>query len=483
MRPRPATFLACGALLGACTLPAPGGMRPRPVTATGLAVAEQALRTALTAGSWEDAVVRATDPQRGAPDDALLRALYAGTTEYYAGRWRESAAAFERAATLADERVTWRLSRGALALASSDRALPYVPGENERLLAHQYALLAYAQAGDREGAAVEARRIGALLERRGSAADPRERATHAVLRYLSGVAFEMAGERGDAAVAYRNAGTLGADRVLPEPANVARRTRATAPSTGEVVVLIERGFVAHRVPTRMQVRVAGDSAADDAARLATRLGAALGDGAIWSDDVPALLALDDAPGRHAHGGRVLALAWPALRREGDVAPLAGLVSPTDAVVRIVSAWRGLGAGSAGPSHTPVLLRADLSDAVAADFRRDRNWLVTRLVARAAVRQVVVAQARRRARPLGDLVASLGSMVEQADTRSWHLLPARLEVLRLRLPAGAQPLAVDVGGRTRQLGVVPVVAGGLTLFPVRLWRDDTPAAAHVAAAGI
>ena len=214
MRPRPATLMACAALLlGGCAIPAPGAVRPRPVTATGLAVAEQALRTALSAGSWDDAVARATDVERGAPDDALLRALYAGTTEYYAGRWRESVAAFDRAATLAEERTTWRLSRGALALASSDRALPYVPGENERLLAHQYALLAYAQAGDREGAAVEARRIGALLERV-EAPDPRERATHAVLRYLSGVAFEMAGEREDAAVAYRNAGTLPVDLSL-----------------------------------------------------------------------------------------------------------------------------------------------------------------------------------------------------------------------------------------------------------------------------
>ncbi len=478
MRPRPATILACGALLmGACTLPAPGAVRPRPVTATGLAVAEQALRTALSAGSWDDAVARATDPLRGAPDDVLLRALYAGTAEYYAGRWRESAAAFERAATLADERVTWRLSRGALALASSDRALPYVPGENEVLLAHQYALLAYAQAGDREGAAVEARRIGALLERR-PAADARERATHAVLRYLSGVAFEMAGEREDAAVAYRNARTLGADGAPPAPHAGAAR------ATGEVVVLIERGFVAHRVSTRMQVRVAGDSAADDAARLAERLGAALGDAGVWSDDVPPLLALDDGPRRHRRGGSLLALAWPALRRDRDVAPLDGLVSSTDAVVRIVSAWRGLGAGPVGLSHTPVLLHADLSDAVAADFRRDRGWLVTRLVARAAVRQAIVAQARRRARPLGDLVASVGTRVEQADTRSWQLLPARLEVMRLRLPAGAQPLAVDVGGRTRSLGVVQVPAGGLTLFPVRLWLDERPAVpAHVADAGI
>jgi len=96
----------------------------------------------------------------------------------------------------------------------------------------------------------------------------------------------------------------------------------------------------------------------------------------------------------------------------------------------------------------------------------------------------VSEARRHARPLGDLVASLGSAVEQADTRSWHLLPARLEIVRLRLPAGAQALSVDVDGRTRTLGVVQVPAGGLALFPVRLWPDGTPVhAARLADAGI
>jgi hypothetical protein len=501
MRARSLVVVSSALLLSACGLHVGRGVRVAPTTPAGLPLAEQALRTALAAGSWDDAVARATDPQRGAPTDALLRALYEGTTAYYAGRWRESAAAFDRAATLADDRVTWRLSRGALALAANDRVLPYVPGENERLLAHQYAMLAYLQAGDATGAAVEARRIGALLERAGPSTDPGERATHAVLRYLAGVAFEMAGEREDADVAYRNARALGAaDSTAPATtrATAAREARR-APRTGEVVVLVERGFVAHRVSTRLHVRVprgdaeAGDAVAADVDRVAAQVGAALqGDGALWTDAMPTIPVSpaydrdgrdDRARRRGARRADLLALAWPAFHRTARLDLLAGVVTPADAVVRTVASWRGLGVAAVG-APTPVLLRADLSEAMVADFRRDRTWIVTRLVARAALRQALVSEARRRARPLGDLIAAAGSFAEQADTRSWHLLPARLEVVRLRLPVGPQPLAVDLGGRTVPLGVVDVRAGGLTLHPVRLWDDAAPTpAARLADAGI
>jgi hypothetical protein len=74
----------------------------------------------------------------------------------------------------------------------------------------------------------------------------------------------------------------------------------------------------------------------------------------------------------------------------------------------------------------------------------------------------------------------------ADTRSWHLLPARLEVLRLRLPAGRQPLVARIDGRPVALGDVSVRAGGIAFVGVRLWDDagrPTVAGAVPGAAGI
>jgi hypothetical protein len=500
------TRTACGAallatMLSACALPGARAARTAPLTPWGLPRAEQSLRDALAANVWDDALARAADPARGAPGDPLLRALYEGSAAYYAGRHAASAAAFERAAVLTEERETWRLSRGVAALAAGDRVLPYVPGENERLLAHQYAMLARLRGGDAQGAAVEARRVDALLQRFSPTDDPRERALRAVLRYLSGVAFELAGERTDAAVAYRNARALGladsasasadapvADRAAPSRGR--RPRRAPAP-TGEVVVLVERGFVAHRVDTRLRVRAAR-GASDDAggfAAVAEGLGALLAtrlapDQGVWSDAASDVIRLDDA-GPEVRGGaarrshaELLTLAWPAFRRPTPLATLAGVFverAPAAALAQTVALVAGRAASAEPtPAPTPPLLTADLSEALAADLRRDRAGMLARLVARAALRQALVGEARRRAEPLGDLLAALGRSAERADTRSWHLLPARLELVRLRLPAGTRPLALDLGGATVPLGEVEVPANGLVLHAVRLWHDARPA---------
>jgi hypothetical protein len=130
-------------------------------------------------------------------------------------------------------------------------------------------------------------------------------------------------------------------------------------------------------------------------------------------------------------------------------------------------------------ESPGVLRADLSLAAAGDFKRDRARLLTRLVARAALRQTLVAQAGRKHRELGDLAAALGSAVEHADTRSWHLLPGTIEVVRLRLPAGRHVLHADVDGRLVPLGGVDVPRQGIAFLSARLWDDGATASPTLA----
>jgi hypothetical protein len=115
-----------------------------------------------------------------------------------------------------------------------------------------------------------------------------------------------------------------------------------------------------------------------------------------------------------------------------------------------------------------VVRGDLTAAAGGDFRRDRGALLARLVTRSAARAALAAGAGRKHRELGDVVRTLGNVVEHADTRSWHLLPGAVQVVRLRLPAGEQALDVDVGGRRVPLGTVRVAAGGVRFVSVRLW---------------
>jgi hypothetical protein len=149
------------------------------------------LRPALERGRYEAALARLTSGP-GAPSDALLRALHTGAVAHYAGRFDASARALGAAAALAEDRYTKSLGRNGLAMLTSDLVLPYAPGRTERLLVHYYGLVGYLKQDSAAAAAVEARRLSRLLAQYGEDRAPAERATHALMHYLAGVAFEAA---------------------------------------------------------------------------------------------------------------------------------------------------------------------------------------------------------------------------------------------------------------------------------------------------
>ena len=547
-------------LLGACASlsalarGAGDAMHPPALAANGLELTEQARRDALVVGRWDTTRTTAAltaeergEPTDDRPGDDLLRDLDRGTAAYYAGRWRASVAAFARAAALADDRETTRISRGALALASNDRVLPYAPGQNERLFVHYYAALAYLRAGATEDAAVEARRMSLLLQRYDGDRDSLEIGARAALRYVAGAIFEAAGAQNDADVAYRNAAALSGfalDGLTLGGATLGRPSITTAatstPAPGDVVIVLERGFVAHRVGQRLRVWTSrrGDAFASiDTIRQRVEL--ALHDNdAIWADArlpelrlawpadsdatssaaptqtvvptivpsvVPAVPAAPpatvdrptvdrptrlpttrlpilprptsiasvphDGPASAPHASprrrervddtddderwRPFTLAWPAFARPATLGVVGGVLVDT------------------GTTSAPVapLLRGDLSLAVAADFKRDRAARLARLVARAALRAQLVRSADRSDRSLGDLTAALGAAIERADTRSWHLLPADLEIVRLHLAPGTHHLTLDVDGQRIALGAVRIQPHTVQLVSARLWHAD------------
>jgi tetratricopeptide (TPR) repeat protein len=510
MRPRRTrTRIVAGALLLAVGLAGCSGLMTRTarsyaIAPSGLDVWEDALRRSLAAGQFEDAWRRSASEEAGGPGDRLLRALYAGAAAHYAGRYAESAEALERAGEIADERYTRSASKGALALVTNDRALAYVPGQTERAMVHYYALLDYLALDDVEGAAVEARRLSALLQRYvDGGRDPLDASTRAVLRYLAGVAFEAAGNPGDAGVAYRNARLLLAEARLPM---AGLRWPDSLPASaadgafGDVVVVVEQGFVAHRVDQSLHVRLgdadgrrlaaAGDRG-EDVQRVVSRVVSSLtgeADGGLYADARVREIRLldDDAPrdtpetaetaetAESVHEAiaaatsprrtaALLKLAWPAYRR-----PAASLVP-----VRVAS--------SADTTAMPLALRGDLSDAVVADFKRDRARLLSRLLVRAAARHALTQQVGRKHSELGDIFASVtGSVLERADTRSWHLLPGTISVVRLRMPVGRHTIRLDAGGAAlatgaaddaRTIGEVDVHAGRVTVLSTRIWPGD------------
>lgn len=228
----------------------------------------------LATGEYEAALERIGPEGDAAPTDAVLWLLYKGTVAHHAGRYEESAKALDLAHYISEARYTRRVGTGLVSLITNDRVLPYVPDRTERLLIHYYSALNYLKLQRPMEAAVEARRISLMLERYSEEPPLRDHAdlvSH--MRLVTGLLFQAAGERNDAEVSYRLAWAaagpkaardLAATLTAANPSGAASvhdvtlddvlpalrpggAISADPDSMGEVIVLIERGFIAPRI--------------------------------------------------------------------------------------------------------------------------------------------------------------------------------------------------------------------------------------------
>ena len=416
------------------------------------------LRRTLSVGRFDSALSRVSSRDEDAPKDKLLRSLYDGLVSFYAGEYERSGISLRAADDLAEDRYTKSVSRGVLALISNDRALDYMPGSNERLLVHYYAALGYLRRNDARGAAVEARRISVLLQQFDEKRDAADVSTRAFLRYFAGAVFEAAGERNDADVAYRNAAAL-APRSLP--------TTATGRGQGEVIVLLERGFVAHRVEETLIVELGGTERdrwskkweKDEDVTAMTSLGSflrqldALEDGGVYRSG-SRRLTRDRSRDSVEY---VLKVAWPVFL------PAVRQNEPASVIAD----------GGVAASFPLV---GDISEGIVSDYRRARTVILLRTIARGVVKYIAAEQAGKQKGETGKVIANVaGALLEHADTRSWHMLPADVSLARVALPAGRQRLTLRLGpatpaeaARTVDLGEVDVRPGELSFVTTRLW---------------
>jgi hypothetical protein len=394
----------------------------------GIARGQQRLREALVRADFSEAL-------SWREDDALLRELNVGVSSYYASQFARSAAVLDSAALLADDRITKSLSKDALALVTNDMARPYQPRRTERLFIPYYSMLAYARLEQWEDAAVEARRLSALLAQYATDHTDAERATHATLHYLAGAVFERAGERAEAQVSYRNARALVPSWPGSEAANVTS-------GDGEILVVVERGFVAHRATESINIFF-GESDRDSVHSGPYRGDRHRNDGDHDDDD----------------GGYWLSVALPSVRRSHRVVG--------DPSVMIDGA-------STGASRLGMLL----DDATTEDERRERVALIARATVRAAAKYAVTKAVKDKKGEVAGTLTNIGaSLMERADVRSWHLLPQEITLLRVRAPAGQRNLQIAIDGSTAErvdVGSVNVRAGLVTIAAVRLWHEPRPA---------
>jgi uncharacterized protein len=472
-----------------------GILRSYDIAPGGLRADEDVLRRMLAAGQAGSAFDRVRED---APDDEMLHALYHGVLAFHAGDYAESARVLDIASHIADERMTKSLSRSAFSLITNDLVLPYEPAPTERLMIPYYAALARLRMGDRDGAAVEARRLSLLLQRFDDDAGRVDPALRGTFRYIAGAIFEAVGEYGDADVAYRNAFSV--DSTLPHLTDT--------DSLGTVLVVLEQGFVAHRAEQGLAVlllpeeveAIAHGKAEDRAAVslfVASRIidYAAL-DAAYGRSNAPTLLHVP-APERSVvprTRKRTVCTDAAAAGATDSVATGARRVANRECTEKdeeigglpylLKVAWPVLRASHRmQPAHMVVEEQSiefagvtDLSRGVVHDFERERALIVARTIARGTAKLALTKGAERKLEEkneaAGTLVGLLGNisnvLTERADTRSWHLLPAGVSVARVALPPGDHVLTLTVGGREIVAPRVEVSAGRLAVLAVRAW---------------
>jgi hypothetical protein len=495
MRLATRTLLATTALLGAC---ATSG---RQYGRDGLARVDHVVRENLVAGRYGSAYEAALGKDAHLRD-RLLRALAVGTLGLYAARTDSSVWALDRAWSLAEDRWSKRLASAAASVAVNDYVLPYTPGPTERLFIPFYGALSWSARGDRDDAAVEARRLVQLLGEAApdsTALAPGE--LRGLLHYVAGAVFEAAGDRPAADVAYRNA-----ERLVSVP--MSRDTSAADSLSGDVVVVLEQGFVGHPAPRELTVWVSRDELGalrshGDERRLGTAGSVRAREGMFRYHPYYSRRGLDVG----------LTINWAEFRDGRDVAPSVML--------------------AAHGAAQSVVGGGNVTRAVRADFERGQPARFTRALLRASGRAAIYKAAgdqlskagdndRRRnprsaerdergergdrgegsipAKPdmlealkkekegkddhdrtaVGRVLAGIGLFAlaaaaevnDPADLRSWNLLPHDLRVVRLRLGAGERDVRAVIDGEEILVGRAVVRAGEVTVLSQRLFRSPS-----------
>jgi uncharacterized protein len=409
------------------------------------------------------------------PGDGLLLDLHRGLVLRQAGRYRESNQTLERAEALAEARITRSLARAAGSFLVSDRVLDYEPAPTERLMIPFYRMLNHLDLGDVEAAVVEARRGAALADRLTDEGGICRQ--DAVVTLVGAHVFDLGGEKEDAEVARRRAARIDAECGAGSLAELAAGEGGDgdADGGGEILVLVEEGFVAHRVSRSIQVPLWPEEV--EALRT---------EGAAGVAGVSALVAarmLGVMVERGTHGWALDDLPRVQWQNLSEGAQLVRVSWPASALAASRPAGVTFAVGDAGSRQ---LAGTDLSARAVADLEGDRAAIAARAVARAVARTFLVREVERRvekehgrsaARFAGLLTNVTANALDEPDTRTWTLLPDRLSLVRLSVPAGRHDVTGQVAGtgdalRTVDLGTVEVSAGERQLLVARLWGSET-----------
>lgn len=419
------------------------------------------------------------DPGLYGSQSKLLYHLDLGILFHYAGLYDSSIVEFETANRLHEDLFTKSVSNEAAAFLTNDNTRPYRGAPHEIVLMHLYQAFNYLALGKTDEALVEARQTQTFLQeqQRKAGNDAKAYVDDGLYRTVAALAYEAAGQRDDALISlYHAIKAYRRDGETPPPSLTRYASRAFAandrqsdldalklapaeapgpgePVFGESAEIILVGS-SGKAPKLDQTVIWGTWVRDGVLVIHWQGPNGQVTETLPAPGLPASQVQNAAKGKRTRSGTTfhIKFALPSLKE-----------TPSRSR-HITFSIPGLGEAK---SET----YANLDDLLKKYLQESRTSVLTRTVVRVVLRTIASEQTKSElntSNPWLNLLLNIGTDVladqlEQADARTWFLLPRTVEIARLAVPPGTYaPTATAEDDRGAQ--VMTKTFPGITVKP-------------------
>ncbi len=379
-----------------------------------------------------------------------------GILHHYAGQYDSSIAALSEAVRIHDDLFAKSVTNEAAAFLTNDNIRPYRGKPYEIVLLHEFLAFDYLALGKYDDALVEIRQAQLFLDevKRKASSGSKEYVDDGMFRYLSAIAYQTAGRRDDAAIsmyhavkAFRQSPVSLPPSVASQAATLLKATdrnndlgelglastpTATADASGSEIIVIGH---AGRSPTLGQTVFWGTYERDGV--LVIHYHNPQGEVTTQVLPAPGLPASEVSKarrGRRTRSGTTfhVKFSMPAMK---DV----------ESKTRFFTV-----AGEAAPQPVRTEALTNLDPLLSQDLEANHAAILTRTVIRVALRTIAAEETKSAVsggNPLLNLVLNIGTdllsdQLEQADTRTWFLLPGTVQMARLPVKPGVHSFSME-----------------------------------------
>lgn len=350
--------------------------------------------------------------------DAPLYFLNKGMLLRMNGRYAESNAAFESAKKIISRVEVTSVTEQVKSFVVNDAVRSYEGEDFEKVLIHLYQALNYLDLQQPDEARVEVLQLNVRLHELYGGNNEVTLAEEAVARTLSGVIFEGLGEWSDALISYRKAyeayqlylKKYGVP--LPESLKFALLRLTERQGLDDELRRYREEFAMSAWPSVSSRMENGELVLT----VHSGLVALKGEAASQVIDVTS--------------GRLIRIALPVYRPRPQVV--------TQARLRV------------GEQSVPLDLMEDVNALAIKSLESHMAAITARVLARAVIKYRTAKEMDKRDPGLGLIVNLAGAITEQADTRSWSTLPARIYLGRVSLAPGTYPAQLELSDGTGRL---------------------------------